>query len=246
MHWLYSALPLISIACTVHVLLTRRPLFWLLLIWIAPGVGAAVYFFVELLPDVQRSRTVSRLGSDLATAVNFDRHLHRLEEDLKISDTVNNRRRLGDAYMSAGRHDEAIEMYRSCLKGNFADDPPILLPMAKAQFLNEAFDEAIETIARLEKADANSRSLERRMLKAKILEALGRRDEALVEYEFLAKRCMGEEARCRYALLLMQAGKHDQAREIFEQILLHAERSPRRFCAAEREWIQTARRQIKD
>lgn len=246
MHWLYSALPLISIACTVHVLLTRRPLFWLLLIWIAPGVGAAVYFFVELLPDLQRSRTVSRLGSDLATAVNPDRHLHRLEEDLKISDTIRNRQLLGHAYVSAGRYDEAIEMYRSCLKGIFADDPRALLPMAKAQFLNEAFGEAIEIVARLEKTNANFRPLERRMLKAKILEALGRRDEAMVEYEFLAKQHSGEEARCRYALLLMQAGKHDQAREIFEYILLNARRSPRHYRAAERQWIQTARRQIKD
>lgn len=246
MHWLYSALSLISVACTVHVLLTRRPLFWLLLLWILPGVGVAVYILVELLPDLQRGRSVARLGSELTTAVSPDRQLRRLEEELEISDTVRNRQMLGHAYVSAGRYDQAIEMYRSCLKGIFVDDPPILLAMAEAQFLNEAFGEAIETVARLEKTDADFRPLERRMLKAKLFEALGRRDKALVEYEFLANRYTGEEARCRYALLLMRAGKHDQAREIFERILLNARRSPRHFRAAERQWIQTARQQIKE
>lgn len=246
MPWFYSALSLISIACTVHVILTRRPLYWLLMLWIAPGVGAAVYFFVEVFPDLQRSRTVSQLGSGLATAVDPGRHVRRLEEELEISDTIRNRQSLAKAYAEARRFDQAIEMYRSCLKGIYADDPPILLALAEAQFLNESFAEASETVARLEKADGNFRHLERRLLNARILEALGRSNDALAEYESLAKHYPGEEVRCRYALLLMQTGRQDQAREVFERILLSARRSPRYYRAAQREWIQTAKQQVKD
>lgn len=246
MQWLYSAFPLISIACTVHVVLTRRPLYWLLILWIVPGVGAAVYFFVEVLPDLQRSRAISRLGADLATAVNPGRHVRRLEEELEISDTVKNRQLLAKAYVAAGRFDQAIEMYCSCLKGIYTDDPPILLAMAEAQFLNRSFDEASEAIARLEKVDGNFRPLERRLLNARVLEALERSEDALVEYESLAKHYPGEEARCRYGLLLMRTGRQEKAREVFERILLSAKRSPRYYRTAQKQWIQTAKQQIKN
>jgi hypothetical protein len=246
MGWLFLYLPLIlNVGCTIHVLKTGRPFYWLLLIWLLyGGIGPVIYFFVEILPDLRGNRAVSKLGSDLATAVNPGRHVRRLEEELDISDTVKNRQLLAKAYVEIGRFDDAIAMFESCLKGIYKDDPPVLLAMAEAQFLNEAVDDALATLHRLQTADGNFRPLERRLLLARVLEALGRHTDSLVEYESLAKQYPGEEARCRYALLLLETGQPDKAQEVFERILLSARRSPRYYRKAQRQWIQTARQHV--
>lgn len=245
MGWIYAFLPLLlNVACTIHVLKKGRPIYWLFLIWILSGIGAVIYFFVEILPDLQRSPTVSQVGSGLVTAVNPGRNVRKLEEELEISDTVKNRQVLAKAYVEAKRFDEAIEMFQSCLKGIYKDDPPVLLAMAEAQFLNRSHGDALATLERLSGVDGNFRPMERRLLLAQVFEALERNEEALNEYESLANQYPGEEARCRYGLLLVKTGQADKAQEVFQRILLSARRSPRYYRKAQRKWIQTARQHV--
>jgi hypothetical protein len=246
MGWILATLPaILSIACMVHVLKTGRPYFWIFLIWIFWGIGPVVYFFVEILPDLQRSRSVNQFGTGLATTLNPGRNVRKLEEELEISDTVKNRQLLAKAYVEAKRFDEAVAMFESCLKGIYQDDPPVLLAMAEAQFLNEDLKGSLATLQRLAAADEKFRPLERRLLLAQVLEGLGQKDEALVEYESLSKQYPGEEARCRYALLLQETGQSDKAREVFQRILLSARRSPRYYRKAQKKWIQTAKQHTR-
>ena len=86
--------------------------------------------------------------------------------------------------------------------------------------------------------------MERRLLLAQVFETLGRNEEALAEYETLANQYPGEEARCRYGLLLAQTGQDEKAREVFQRILLSARRSPRYYRKAQRKWIHTARQHV--
>lgn len=248
MGWLsLGLLPLIvNVACTIHVLRTGRPIYWIFLIWIlSVYVGSVIYFFVEVLPDLQRNRAVTQLGSDLATAVNPGRHVRKLEEELEISDTVKNRQLLAKAYVEARRFEEAIAMFESCLKGIYKDDPPVLLAMAEAQFLNETPADALATLERLAEVDEKFRTVERRLLLAQVLEALQRDEDALGEYETLANQYPGEEARCRYGMLLLKTGQSDKAREVFERVLLSARRSPRYYRKAQRKWIQMAKQHAR-
>jgi len=245
MGWLLSFVPLLSVICTIHVVMTRRPLWWLLLIWMVWGIGPAVYFFVEMLPDLRRNRSVSRLGSELATVVNPGGRVRRLEEELEISDTVKNRQQLAKAYVEAKRFDEAIAMFASCLKGVYKDDPPVLLAMAEAQFLSQSFHDALATLERLTAADKSFRPLERQLLLAQVYEGLGRSHDALEVYKPLANQYPGEEARCRYGLLLTQTGQTAEAQEVFQRILLSARRSPRYYRKAQRKWIQTAKQHAR-
>ena len=124
---------------------------------------------------------------------------------------------LAEAYVAAGRYADAVGMYQSCLKGIYADDPPFVLGLAFAQFLNQTYPEAKETIERLAQVDVKFRPLERRLLLARTLEAMNETEAALEEYEPLAKQYPGEEAKCRYALLLKNTGQTEKAREVFEE-----------------------------
>jgi hypothetical protein len=116
--------------------------------------------------------------------------------------------------------------------------------MAEAQFLKQTPGDALATLERLSAADGNFRPMERRLLLAQVFEALGRSQDALTEYESLANQYPGEEARCRYGLLLLQTGQSEKAQEVFQRILLSARRSPRYYRKAQRKWIQTARQHV--
>ena len=62
----------------------------------------------------------------------------------------------------------------------------------------------------------------------------------------LANQYPGEEARCRYGMLLVKTGQHDKAQEVFQRILLSARRSPRYYRKAHSgSGIQTAKQHVK-
>ena len=244
MYGIYTPVIVVQIICAVHALKTGRPFWWLLIIFIASVPGCIIYGLVEILPEMRRDPSMKKFGSEIVMAVDPSRKIRRLEEELSISDTVKNRQLLAEAYLAAGRCEEAVRMYESCLKGIYADDPPFVLGLALAQFLNQAYTDAKETIDRLAEVDAKFRPLERRLLLARTLEALNELDRALEEYEPLAKQYPGEEARCRYALLLKKTGQTDKAREVFERILLNARRSPRYYRKVQHYWINVARQNV--
>ena len=56
------------------------------------------------------------------------------------------------------------------------------------------------------------------LLRARILEDLKRNDEALALYGDIAERVPGDEARCRYAALLLKVGKKAEARRVLEDV----------------------------
>ena len=235
---------LIQVVFAVHVIKTGRSFWWLWLIILMPGIGCLVYFIVEVLPDLHRSPTIRRVGSDIVTVVDPGRNLRKLQEELEISDTFKNRQMLARGYMKAGSVDEAIEMYKSCLTGIFKDDPSVMLELAFAYFLEQAYPEAKQMLDQLIQSHPEFRPPERRLLYARTLEQSGETDRALEEYAGLVRISSGEETRCRYALLLDQNGDKEKAQEIFREIIRRAKRSPRYYRRAQREWVNIAKQNV--
>jgi len=244
MHLLGIPVIVLQAICAVHALRTGRAYWWLWIILFLPGIGCLVYFVAEMLPDLQRSSTVRRVGTDLVTIVDPGRSLRRLEEEMEVADTVTNRRALARGYLRAGRHEEAVELYRSCLKGVFADDVGLSLELAYALFLSGAYEEAKQRLEQFDEAELGIRAAERNLLYARTLEQTGDVDGALQQYERIVRQSSGEETRCRYALLLEKAGRTDQAREAFDEIVRRARRSPRYYRRVQKPWIDVAKQHL--
>jgi hypothetical protein len=234
----------VQVIAAVHALKTRRAYWWLYVILFMPGLGAAVYFVVEVLPELRGSGALNRVGSDLIQLVDPGRSLRRLEEDVEVSDTFRNRQALARGYVGARQYEEAIAQYQKCLVGTFKDDPCCLLELAHAHLLAGLYSEAISTVERLEKTSPRFRPDERRLLLARTFEVSGQTERALEQYAAIAESWPGDEARCRYALLLEENGQVEKAREVFQQILLRARRSPYYYRRAQREWIKIARQHL--
>jgi hypothetical protein len=151
-------------------------------------------------------------------------------------------RSLADVCVRLGRHDEAIDLYKSALTGMHQTEPGAMLGLAMAEFRKGDAGAAAATLDRLFAANPDFNSTEADLLAARILEARGRLPEALSAYERLSATYPGEEAKGRMALLLQRTGAEQRAREMFAEIRKSVERGPAFYRRAQREWYEIARR----
>jgi hypothetical protein len=216
----------VQVFFAVHCLRRGNPA-WLFLIIFVPVVGSLIYFIVEYLPEARARRgSLGDAAQKVKERINPAVEIQRLEDQVALSNSLNNRIALARAYVRAGRTDEAIAIYRESLTGIYADDPLVLAELAFAYHTAKRPDDAR---AAFEKARANTSQIrnEHLMLSAAIFEESGDLEGAAREYQtILSRPVVGEEARCRYALLLKHMGRVDEANALFDQIVRHARLSP--------------------
>jgi hypothetical protein len=239
---LYLLIPLLQIICVVHVVRTGRSFLWIYVLLFLPGLGVLAYVAVEILPGLLRSRTARNFGSSAVSTLDPGRELRQRRQALEEADTVDNRRLLAEALLAAGQYDEAMGLYRSSLTGIHADDPGMLMGMARAAYGLKQYDLALDTLHNLTKTNPRYQPVEAQLLRATALEGLGRDEEAAADYAQLVSVAPGEEVRCRYALLLQRHGDYDGAKALFDEIIARSRRSPRHYRRHEQEWIDIARR----
>jgi hypothetical protein len=240
---LYLLIPLLQILCVVHVVRTGRPFMWIYILLFVPGLGVIAYAIVEILPGVFGSRAARGLKGQAISQLDPGRELRRRRQALEAADTVDNRRLLAESLVASGQNAEALELYRSALTGIHADDPGMLLGMARAAYGIGQYDLALRTVLQLGETNPRYQPVEAQLLHAMALEALGRDDEAADDYAALVTHAPGEEVRCRYALLLKRLGDRNAAKALFDEILTRSRRAPRHYRRQEHEWIDIARRE---
>jgi hypothetical protein len=125
---------------------------------------------------------------------------------------------LAEEYLAAGQPQDAVALYREALSGIHATDPSLMLGLARALFSLGNTAEVLATLDRLREGNPEYSSPEGHLLYARSLEMEGRTEAALREYAALTVYYPGQEARCRYALLLQMTGRAAEARNLFEEI----------------------------
>jgi hypothetical protein len=180
---------------------------------------------------------------ELARALNPSAELQLRLEQLATCPSVANRIAAAEEFMRCGIFNEAVRLYAEAIDGPHADDPSLVLGLARAHVNNGTFREAHDALARLKALDARYRPEEARLLYARALEGLGQCQQALAEYEDLVPVYVGLEARCRYGMLLKQLGFTTQATHVFQEVLEYARRF-RINLDTERPWIDAARRHV--
>ena len=237
----FIATMVIQLLLIVHVLKTGRQYFWVLILLIAPGIGAIAYFLVEILPDLQGNMAARRAMRNVKRTLNPGAELKQRQLEHKLSGSVDAARHLAAELMESGRYSEAVEHYRSALTGLYEHDPDMMLGLATAQFGSGDAAGCKETLDALREHNPDFSSAEGHLLYARALEASDDLDGALEEYEALAGYYPGAEARVRYAQLLERKEKPELARQEYDQILASAELAPKHFRKAQKKWIAEAK-----
>jgi len=233
-----------QILCAVHVARTGRSLIWLYIILLIPGLGMAAYFFMEILPELMGTRTARRAAQGVGKVLDPGRRVREAERRLAITETAENKAELAEAYLETGRAQEAVALLKGALMGVHATDPALMSGLARAYFAAGAFADAVATLDALREANPEYQSPEAHLIYARALEEQGNSEAALHEYAALVRYYPGQEARCRYAVLLARSGDGQAAERNFREICRAIELGPRHQRNDQREWYDIARRAL--
>jgi hypothetical protein len=235
---------LAQIACAVHVVRTGRHQVWIYLVVFVPVVGMAAYFFAEIVPELMHSRPARQAASGVEKAIDPGRRLREAMRRVQITPTTENKAILAAEYLLAGRPAEAVALYREALTGIHASDPGMMLGLARALFAAEKPAETQAELEALSAANPSYYSPEAHLLYARSIEEQGKVEAAIIEYRALVNSYPGQEARCRYGMLLQRSGRGDEARRVFEEVCQLIEYGPRHQRREQREWYEIAKRAV--
>jgi hypothetical protein len=234
----------LQIACAVHVVRSGRPLYWIWILFIGSYLAVAVYLIVAVIPDLRNDPRSRQTARKIVNTLDPERQRRSIQQRLEVADTIDNRRVLAEESMKLGDYANAEDLYRSVLKGVYANDPNFLLGLAQAQTSQNDFARARSTLDQLYTANPDYRSSEAELLRARTLEATGDHATALQQYQALALSYPGEEARFRYGALLKQSGRLGDARAVFDGMLKRAKNAPGYYRKKEKDWLDSARREL--
>jgi hypothetical protein len=151
---LYGILGLALYAgCIIHAIRTGRINYWLFILIFLPGLGSLLYLLFEVLPGLRHSHAARRAASGLGEALDPNRRLRESRANLETVDTAENRRQLAEERMKRGQWAEAEKLYRDALVGPLADDPALLIGLAKALAGRGDHQGSFDAIEQLYRAD---------------------------------------------------------------------------------------------
>jgi hypothetical protein len=245
----YSPIGLIDLVllglCVWHAIRNGNVWPWIYVLVLLPGLGVLIYFIIEILPDLSRTRGAQKLKRSAARAIDPNKDYRAAMREVEMVGSVDAKRSLAEQLLERGQYADAIELYQSALVGQFAADPALLVGIARAQLLNGDGAGAQSSLDTLQAADPKFVSEGAHMIYARALELQGKNDDALEEYRRLVPYFAGEEARTRQAMLLDKLGRRDEAREVYTHVLKNLNGAPSRYRKQQREWGDIAAKALK-
>jgi len=232
---------LIQIFFAVHVVKTGRDRYWLWIIILFPGIGSLIYFFAEYIPDLLKNYRVQKFSSGIEKRLNPTKRLRYLEKEVELTQSVKNKKLLAEEYVNNGMFDKGISLYLGCMQGMYKNDISIIEGLCCAYYFKKDLPNAKKYLTKLMELRPDKKGDEFDLMYAETLEELGDTDRALKAYSETVKFFSGEEARCRYALLLKKTGRVKEADELFGVILNNARLSPKFYVKAQKQWIDIAK-----
>lgn len=227
----------------VDVIRNRRSGLWIMALVMLPVASSIAYFIIEVYPRLQGNRHVRVARQKVVEKLDPERELRAAREALEIADTMANRLRVADALTELGRHQEALPLYRS--GAGMRPDFRTGEKLARCLFLNDKPGDALAMLDGLPQLKGQSDKDRIALLRARTLEDLGRPDEALELYADVSQRMPGDEARCRYAALLLKVGRTAEARAVLEDVESRYKRLDRYSRAADAQMYDWALRELR-
>ena len=235
----YLALLLVQIACIVDVIRNGRNQLWIMALVFLPVASTVAYVIVEVLPGMRGNRHVRTVQAKAVATLDPEREVRAARSALDLTDTVANRMRLADALAALGKYGEALPLYHEAIAMGPVD-MRTAEKLALAEFETGDANDALETLDASPPPSAQSDRDRQGLLRARILDQLGRKEEALAIYADLVTRLPGEEARCRYAALLIEQGWDNKALAVLEEVESRMKRLTRYQRAAEADMYRWA------
>lgn len=242
---LYLAVLAIQVMLVVDVIRHGRNQLWIMALMFLPGPSTIAYLIIEVYPRLRGNRHVRTAQAKAAAKLDPEREIRAARDALDLADTVANRERLADALVARGRFREALPLYLE-VRERGSTDTRSGEKLARAQFETGDVASALTTIEALPPFSSIGDRDRLTLLRARVLESLGRRGEAIRLLEDVVTRLPGEEARCRYAALLLETGDTQRARSMLEEVEARMRRLDRQQRSADADMYRWATDRLRE
>lgn len=238
--WFYYVTIGLQALCVIHCMRRGNQQKWIWIIVFLPLVGCIAYIFTEMVNGRQLS---SNVQDGVGAVFNSVGRIKKLEDNLRFTDTFNNRIALADAYLNAGQTDRAIALYEQSMTGAFTENELLLSRLITAYYKVKRYNDILPLARKLYKTVPFARSRSH-ILYALALEQTGNSGQAEKEFETMKARFSNFEARYQYGMFLRRAGRDEEARKTFLTMLEEAPHLSRRERRYSRQWFVYAKDEL--
>jgi hypothetical protein len=216
----------------------RRPdTYWLLIILIGGGLGAAAYIVVEVIPDAGLLRSAFQVFPRR-------RHIKQLEAAIIDNPSVGNYEELGDLYLDDRKYQQARDCFDKVIKAR-ADSAHPFYHRALAALAMEDYAAAATDLDCVVQHDPKYDYQRAAGLLAFTLGKIRQPDRALAIFADVLELSTLSETQYNYAALLAEQGRTADAREWAERVLRKKATMPSYLRRRERPWFRKAAALLK-
>ena len=220
----------------LHFVRRRPDTYWIWVILMFPGIGALIYFAVEVIPD-------ARLLSGAFEVFPRRKRIKHLEGLILDNPSIGNYEELGDLYLDDGQFARARDCFDRVIAKSDSIDPfyrRALCELALADFTAAAADLQLVTAR-----DARYDFQRAAGLHAHALARTGEREKADAMFAAVTETSTLSETQFNYASFLAGEGRAAEAREWAGRILRKKATMPDYIRRRERPWFRRASALIK-
>jgi hypothetical protein len=223
---------ILQVLALVHFIRRRPDTYWLFIIIFLGPLGAAVYIFMEVLPDAGLLRQ------------SFDafprrKRIRQLEALVLENPAVGNYEELGDLYLEEGSFARARECYDRAIQSR-ADLPDAFYRRGIAKIELGDFVSAVPDLEHVVLRDRKYDSNRAAGLLAHAYANTGQADKADALFQEVTERSTLSETYYNYATFLASQRRYAEAREWIRKILSKKATMPNYLRRRERPWFRKA------
>jgi hypothetical protein len=209
----YIIIVALQAICVIHCIRKGNQGNWIWLIIFLPLIGCLVYIFSEIITHREIRTVKTGVGEMLSPSGS----IRKLEQNLRFSDTFNNRMQLADAYLAARDTGKAIPIYENSLTGAFEENEHAIGQLIVAYYYEKRYADILKIVPKIYSLPQFPRS-KAQILYAMSLAYTGQTEKAEKEFLGLKGRFSNFEARYYYVLFLQMNDRHQEAKQLLQQV----------------------------
>lgn len=209
----YTPIFILQVFCIYHAYKTGRSQKWFYLIIFLPVIGSLIYLYDIFFTQ----RNLDDLSEGVKQVINTNHKIETLEEQLRLTNSQNNKMALADAYLEIGRTDDAIELYQKCLNANFPQTD-VLLKLIEAHYSKKDYSSVVQYSNSLNN-HPEFRNSEARLAYAWSLHYSDFHEKAQQEFEAMDVRFTNYKHRFEYAKYLIAIQNNATGKSKLEELI---------------------------
>lgn len=227
----------LQVICLIHFFRRRPEQFWVFVIFFGGALGALIYFFVEVVPDLGLLRAS-------VTRYSRKRRISALEALVQVNPAIGNREELADLLLEEGQYARARAMYNDIISPRTDEIDPFYRRGLCAMAMDDP-QGALPDLERVVDADPKYDFHRAMGMLAQACALTGQPARAEQYFRGALELSTQSETMCNYAAFLLGQHRADEARSWAQKVLDKQLTLPRYLRRRERPWARRASALLK-